>query len=151
LVSRGGITPFDGDLDDYQRYLLDVAKQAREEQKQSQKQSQKQAQKQSVQPAPVQSEDKAKPQQSSKPSSKSNSNSKNQLNLSKTEERMAALELEKTRLETALAKASSSDSKPADVKQLRELSEMGEQMARLNQELAALEEDWLRLSAALET
>jgi len=151
LVSRGGITPFDGDLDDYQRYLLDVAKQAREEQKQSQKQSQKQAQKQSVQPAPVQSEDKAKPQQSSKPSSKSNSNSKNQLNLSKTEERMAALELEKTRLETALAKASSSDSKPADVKQLRELSEMGEQLARLNQELATLEEDWLRLSAALET
>jgi ATP-binding cassette, subfamily F, member 3 len=30
LVSRGGIAPFDGDLDDYQRYLLDVAKQARE-------------------------------------------------------------------------------------------------------------------------
>lgn len=64
---------------------------------------------------------------------------------------MADLELEKTRLETALAQASSSDSKPADVKQLRELSEMGEQLARLNQELAALEEDWLRLSAALET
>jgi ATP-binding cassette subfamily F protein 3 len=149
LVSRGGITPFDGDLDDYQRYLLDVAKQAREEQKQSQKQSQKQAQKQSAQPAPVQSEDKAKPQPSSKPSSKPNA--KTQLNLSKTEERMAALELEKTRLETALAKASSSDSKPADVKQLRELSEMGEQLARLNQELATLEEDWLRLSAALET
>jgi ATP-binding cassette subfamily F protein 3 len=149
LVSRGGITPFDGDLDDYQRYLLDVAKQAREDQKQSQKQSQKQAQKQSAQPAPVQSEEKAKPQPSSKPSSKPNA--KTQHNLSKTEERMAALELEKTRLETALAKASSSDSKPADVKQLRELSEMGEQLARLNQELATLEEDWLRQSAALET
>jgi ATP-binding cassette subfamily F protein 3 len=149
LVSRGGITPFDGDLDDYQRYLLDVAKQAREEQKQSQKQSQKQAQKQSAQPAPVQSEDKAKPQPSSKPSSKPNA--KTQLNLSKTEDRMAELELEKNRLETALAKASSRDSKPADVKQLRELSEMGEQLARLNQELATLEEDWLRLSAALET
>jgi ATP-binding cassette subfamily F protein 3 len=26
LVSRGGIAPFDGDLDDYQRYLLDEAK-----------------------------------------------------------------------------------------------------------------------------
>jgi hypothetical protein len=37
------------------------------------------------------------------------------------------------------------------VKQLRELSEMGEQLVRLNQELATLEEDWLRLSAALET
>jgi ATP-binding cassette subfamily F protein 3 len=30
LVSHGGIAPFDGDLDDYQRYLIDVAKQKRE-------------------------------------------------------------------------------------------------------------------------
>lgn len=30
LVSHGGIAPFDGDLDDYQRYLLDEAKQKRE-------------------------------------------------------------------------------------------------------------------------
>ncbi|MDP1527235.1 MAG: ATP-binding cassette domain-containing protein [Rhodocyclaceae bacterium] len=31
LVSRGGIAPFDGDLDDYQRYLLNEAKRSREE------------------------------------------------------------------------------------------------------------------------
>ena len=30
LVSHGGIAPFDGDLDDYQRYLLDEAKRQRE-------------------------------------------------------------------------------------------------------------------------
>jgi ATP-binding cassette subfamily F protein 3 len=30
LVSRGGIKPFDGDLDDYQRYLLDEAKRSRD-------------------------------------------------------------------------------------------------------------------------
>ena len=30
LVSRGGIEPFDGDLDDYQRYLLEEAKRQRE-------------------------------------------------------------------------------------------------------------------------
>ena len=35
LVSRGGVEPFDGDLDDYQRYLLDEAKRAREELKTS--------------------------------------------------------------------------------------------------------------------
>ncbi len=29
LVSKGGIAPFEGDLDDYQRYLLDEAKKAR--------------------------------------------------------------------------------------------------------------------------
>ena len=31
LVSRGGVGPYDGDLDDYQRYLLDEAKRVREE------------------------------------------------------------------------------------------------------------------------
>jgi len=31
LVARGGVEPFDGDLDDYQRYLLDEAKRSREE------------------------------------------------------------------------------------------------------------------------
>ena len=30
LVGRGGVAPFDGDLDDYQRYLLDEAKRMRE-------------------------------------------------------------------------------------------------------------------------
>ena len=30
LVGRGGVAPFDGDLDDYQRYLLDEAKRLRE-------------------------------------------------------------------------------------------------------------------------
>jgi ATP-binding cassette subfamily F protein 3 len=36
LVSRGGIAPFDGDLDDYQRYLLDEAKRARQTASQAQ-------------------------------------------------------------------------------------------------------------------
>ncbi|MEO5607362.1 MAG: ABC transporter, partial [Polaromonas sp.] len=35
MVSRGGVSPFDGDLDDYQRYLLDEAKRQREEAKKS--------------------------------------------------------------------------------------------------------------------
>ncbi|MDE2259327.1 MAG: ATP-binding cassette domain-containing protein [Betaproteobacteria bacterium] len=30
MVSHGGVTPFDGDLDDYQRYLLDEAKRQRQ-------------------------------------------------------------------------------------------------------------------------
>ena len=37
LVSRGGVEPFDGDLDDYQRYLLDEAKRPRESLKEAQK------------------------------------------------------------------------------------------------------------------
>ncbi|MFZ3140338.1 ABC-F family ATP-binding cassette domain-containing protein [Polaromonas sp.] len=35
MVSRGGVAPFDGDLDDYQRYLLDEAKRLREEARKS--------------------------------------------------------------------------------------------------------------------
>jgi ATP-binding cassette subfamily F protein 3 len=34
MVSKGGIKPFDGDLEDYQRYLLEEAKLARENAKQ---------------------------------------------------------------------------------------------------------------------
>jgi ATP-binding cassette subfamily F protein 3 len=30
LVTRGGVEPFDGDLDDYQRYLLDEGKRQRD-------------------------------------------------------------------------------------------------------------------------
>jgi ATP-binding cassette subfamily F protein 3 len=37
LVSRGGVEPFDGDLDDYQRYLLDEAKRSRDETSASEK------------------------------------------------------------------------------------------------------------------
>ena len=37
MVSRGGVEPFDGDLDDYQRYLLDEARRAREEASSQQK------------------------------------------------------------------------------------------------------------------
>jgi ATP-binding cassette subfamily F protein 3 len=33
MVSQGGVAPFDGDLDDYQKYLLDHAKRQREEAK----------------------------------------------------------------------------------------------------------------------
>jgi ATP-binding cassette subfamily F protein 3 len=39
LVSRGGIEPFDGDLDDYQRYLLEEAKRSREDLKTSQREA----------------------------------------------------------------------------------------------------------------
>jgi ATP-binding cassette, subfamily F, member 3 len=54
LVSRGGIAPFDGDLDDYQRYLLDMAKQAREAQKQEQRaQPRQQEPKTPAAPAPT--------------------------------------------------------------------------------------------------
>ena len=35
MVSQGGVAPFDGDLDDYQKYLLDYAKRQREEAKKS--------------------------------------------------------------------------------------------------------------------
>jgi ATP-binding cassette subfamily F protein 3 len=37
LVARGGVEPFDGDLDDYQRYLLDEAKRSRDEASMSEK------------------------------------------------------------------------------------------------------------------
>jgi ATP-binding cassette, subfamily F, member 3 len=37
MVSAGGVAPFDGDLDDYQQYLLEHAKRQREQAKQQSK------------------------------------------------------------------------------------------------------------------
>jgi ATP-binding cassette subfamily F protein 3 len=39
MVSRGGVEPFDGDLDDYQRYLLDEAKRQKDGQREAVKEA----------------------------------------------------------------------------------------------------------------
>ena len=134
LVSRGGVSPFDGDLDDYQRYLLEEARRQRE------------AARAAAAPAPsVQAaapaaaaaqrrEDKEAQQQrlaALRPLKKE---------LAQVESRMADLEVEKVGLETALSSATA----PA------ELADAGKRHKSAVQELQALEERWLELSEAIE-
>jgi len=126
LVSRGGVEPFDGDLDDYQRYLLDEAKRARESLKESLK-----APKEVVTQTP--------------PVVVANKKISEQLKAlkrdqGKVEQIMLDLQARKHALEAHL----SSPLPP------QEIGEIGAQLKKIDDELASHEETWLTISEQIE-
>ncbi|WP_439519040.1 ABC-F family ATP-binding cassette domain-containing protein [Hydrogenophaga sp.] len=129
LVSRGGIEPFDGDLDDYQRYLLDMAKQSREAQRQEQREQQRAPV--VVVPAAEQKQRRQQLAEKARPLKKE---------LEQTEKRMAALAQEKQRLEAAMGQPLS----PA------EIADAGKRLKALNDENETLESRWLELQEAID-
>jgi ATP-binding cassette subfamily F protein 3 len=149
LVSRGGIGPFDGDLDDYQRYLLDVAKQAREAQRQEQKDL-KNAAAETVAAAPPPAAASPAPTASRSPEQRKLDAQRRQQRaeqlrplkkeLEQTEKRMAVLNAEKQQLEDTLSQPAS----PAT------LADTGRRLKAVNDELEALELRWLELGEQLE-
>ncbi|MBL8338201.1 MAG: ATP-binding cassette domain-containing protein [Rhodoferax sp.] len=122
MVSRGGVAPFDGDLDDYQRYLLDEARRQRELVRQA-----AQAVVASPPPAPV-------------VRTESRSAAPLRSELQRVEARMQTLQGQGTELEARLGAAA----RPADI------AEVGVQLQQVQQELQQLEDRWLDLSARLE-
>jgi ATP-binding cassette subfamily F protein 3 len=137
LVSRGGIEPFDGDLDDYQRYLLDMAKQSREAQRQEQRDAQRAPAVAAVAAvaAPEQKRNAAQRRQQLAEKTKPL-----KTELEQTEKRMAQLAQDKSRLEATLGQPLS----PAD------LAKNGKQLKAVNDENEALEARWLELTEAIE-
>jgi ATP-binding cassette subfamily F protein 3 len=134
LVGRGGIADFDGDLDDYQRYLLEEARRLRE---------QLTAGAASANPSP--SEPRITPQEQRKQQALQRQQLATRLKplkkeLEQAERRIAALETEKSQLEQRL----SSMLPPA------EIAEAGRRLKGVTEELAALEERWLELSGQIE-
>ncbi|PKO55142.1 MAG: ABC transporter, partial [Betaproteobacteria bacterium HGW-Betaproteobacteria-21] len=127
LVSHGGIEPFDGDLDDYQRYLLDEAKRAREALKESLKTPAKEA-------APVAAPVKA----AAKPSPEAVKVLRR--DLGKVEQHILELQTKKHALEARLAA-------PLPP---QEIGEIGIEVQKLTEELDAQEEIWLDLSTRIE-
>src|SRR5450830_23677 len=126
MVSRGGVEPFDGDLDDYQRYLLDEAKRQREAIKEASS-------------AAAKAERKAQAEAAAKPKVKvASSGAKRQLE--QLEARMAVLNGEGASLEGLLSKSPP----PADY------AELGNRLKAVNDELQLLEEQWLTLSGQVE-
>ena len=118
LVSKGGIAPFDGDLDDYQQFLLDEAKRmkalAQAEQAQLQQKSQAAAAKLSQPKVPAQGSQKKQ---------------------QRLETDMQTLEQEKDQLTAAL----SSTTQPA------ELADLGRRLKNTEDQLSQLEAQWLDL------
>jgi ATP-binding cassette subfamily F protein 3 len=124
MVSHGGVAPFDGDLDDYQRYLLDEAKRQREE-----------AKKASNTPAPKAVAAAAKtpsPKPDLKPLKKE---------LDKVDAQMKTLSAERQSLQAKLAATVA----PA------EMAKDGKRLKAVDAELQALEERWLELTDQIET
>jgi ATP-binding cassette subfamily F protein 3 len=144
LVSRGGIGPFDGDLDDYQRYLLDVAKQAREAQRQEQK-DQRNA------PVVVAAVEAPAPPVNRHPEQrKQDAQRRQQLSeqlrplkkeLEQNEKRTVALTGEKAALEAALSQPAT----PAV------MADAGRKLKAVNDEIDALEARWLELNERMES
>jgi len=132
LVSRGGISPFDGDLDDYQRYLLDEAKRQREALKQAAS---------AAATAPVAAPMPTPAEPPARAPRENNRTRQLRRELEKCEARMAELTQEKTALESRLS------GQPG----LDDITRLGRQLGAVQAELQTLEERWLELSGELET
>ena len=160
MVSQGGVAPFDGDLDDYQKYLLDHAKRQREEAKKagnapsvaasatktvaspaheqaaSGTSGNKNVEKSSIKDTPEQRKlDTQRRQQqveATKPLRKE---------LEKIDKQMQALNTEKASLQTSLT----STSAPS------EMAQTGKRLKAIENETGSLEERWLELTEQIET
>ena len=127
LVSRGGVEPFDGDLDDYQRYLLEEARRAREDLKAALK-SPKPAATPAPAPAPAApriSPDKLKGLKR---------------DLGKLEQTILDVQTRKHALEAQLSGHPAAD----------KIAELGRELAQADASLNTHEEQWLLLSEEIE-
>ena len=133
MVSRGGVEPFDGDLDDYQRYLLDEAKRQREAVKEAVKEAAKDAAKEAAKalaaPPPV-----AAPAPA--PKSKANTSPKLKKELQELESRIETLQKQISQWETELSNPTSQS----------DIADLGRKLAAAHPELAQCEERWLELA-----
>jgi ATP-binding cassette, subfamily F, member 3 len=139
MVSQGGVSPFDGDLDDYQKYLLDYAKKQREDAKQDSKNATKQTGTPATPLAAVASTATEyvatglipKKNTGPKPSRKV---------LEKLEGDIAKLTVEKESLQAKLCEPISPN----------EIAQAGKRLKEIESTLEPLEEQWLELSEQLE-
>ena len=140
LVGRGAIKPFDGDLDDYQRYLLEESKRLREQQRDNARQAE-QPTAAAVAPPVVQAPTAQRKADAQQRQLQAQRNKPLRLELDAIDARMAELNREKSQLETDMLT-------PGDS---RSLANTGKRLKVLQQEIETLEERWLHLSEQLET
>lgn len=132
MVGRGGVTDFDGDLDDYQRYLLEEAKRLREEAKEAVRNASAPV----AAPAPaVAKQDAAQGRQQRSEQAKPLKRE-----IAQIDERLAEAGTAKAALEARMAQ-----SLPA-----AEIAEAGKRLKALNEEIDKLEERWMTISGQLE-
>jgi ATP-binding cassette subfamily F protein 3 len=136
MVSRGGVSPFDGDLDDYQRYLLDEAKRQRELAKEEAKAE----------------ADKAKADSKLAPKEKQQAPVAAKAGAAAEQIRKWKKELQtvETRIQTLNAEGAEMEAKLSTNPHPTEIAEAGKRLKLVNAELKELEDQWLELSTQLE-
>ncbi len=146
LVGRGEIKPFDGDLDDYQRYLLEESKRLREEAKVEEAKVVSQVVEAAVSIAVTPEK---KPVAQTSEQRKLESAKRQEINartkplkkqIDHVEKSMAQLQSDKTGLEAKLLEPIS----PSDI------AEIGKKLKVIDDELASLEEKWLGWTSEIE-
>jgi ATP-binding cassette, subfamily F, member 3 len=129
LVGRGEVSPFDGDLDDYQQYLLDEAKRLREV-----------ARQEAAAPSPVvaaQEQKKLDAQQRQQAATRAKPLKRE---LDQSEKRMAELTAQKSSMESKLAAGLAPG----------ELADAGRRLKAVSEELETLEHRWLELTEQID-
>ena len=147
MVSRGGVAPFDGDLDDYQRYLLDEAKRQREEAKKPSNGAPSQSATKSV----ASSSDVSSTAETKKPAHKKEDAQRRQQQsetakplrkeLEKIDVKIQSLSTEKSNLQILLTTTTGAV----------EIARTGKRLKEIDSDLGALEERWLELTDQIET
>ncbi len=129
LVARGRVEPFDGDLDDYQRYLLDEAKRVRDNAREVARETRA--------ASPEVTATQVSAQQAKKNATRAKTLRREQ---GKLEERMLALQTERHALEARLSEPLAP----------QEIGALGLKIEALASQLDALEEQWLTLGEEIE-
>jgi ATP-binding cassette subfamily F protein 3 len=137
LVGDGQVKPFDGDLDDYQRYLLDVAKAKREAAAAGVEASKPVAQSE----APRVNQAQARRDQAAKRQALAAVLKPHQKALAAAEKTIAEAEAERETLNAQLMNSPS----PADI------AEIGRRLKQIDDAVEAAEMIWLEASEAIET
>ncbi|MGR4870197.1 ABC-F family ATP-binding cassette domain-containing protein [Variovorax sp. LARHSF232] len=149
LVGRGAVTDFDGDLDDYQRYLLDEAKRQRELAKEASRNAPPEPAPQVVAaaapapapvPAPATSSREQRQREAEERQQRQERQKPLKRDLAKAEARLASASTEREALEVRLAQPLAPP----------EIAEAGKRLKALNDEISEIEELWLRLSDELQ-
>ena len=139
MVSRGGVEPFDGDLDDYQRYLLEEARRQREAAQAEAKAAAQKPAPPMAAPLAVKVATPAAPAGGTGPSKEMVRRWKQRLE--QIETTIAALQEEGKALENQLMQALPS----------AEIASAGRRLKALGEELQALEDEWLEVTGQLES
>ncbi len=142
LVGRGKVEPFDGDLDDYQRYLLDESKRLREEAKlaQTEQSATPEAAKADTAPTIDPKEQRRLAAQARQLLAEKTRPFRRELE--QIDKKLPQLTAERSALEEKLATPGLSGSDIADA---------GKQLKTVNDSIDALEERWLELSEQIES